>query len=144
MKYTAEEVAQFLKLADFTYSKERAMIKLLYPSDTSFYEKKVDAIIELLVEGQHLTKNQEVALWSYFKVIKLRLMYHEDCDFIRIKLRTVLKEFNYKRRSEKLVRDIEHILQTLQLETYLKGYVLCSIKEIDLDDFVMIRLKSNL
>lgn len=141
MSYTPKEVAQFLKISDLPYSKERKVINLIYPQDSSYYEKLVDAELELLAEGRTPIKNQEAALWSFFKVIKLRLVYNEECEFIRLKLRTVLKEFGYKRRSEKLMSEIQLILDELSLDTYLKGYVTCELKEIDLDDFVMIRLK---
>lgn len=141
MSYTPKEVAQFLKISDFPYSKERQMISKIYPQDTTFYEKCVDAELELLLEGRYPTKNQDADLWSFFKVIKLRLVYHEECEFVRLKLRTVLKEFGYKRRSDKLMSVIEEILNELGLDTFLKGYVACELKEIDLDDFVMIRLK---
>lgn len=39
------------------------------------------------------------------------------------------------------MNEIQEILNQLQLETYLKGYITCSVKEIDLDDYIMIRLK---
>ena len=116
---------------------------MIYSQEASIYERLVDVELELLVEGRELIKNQEEALWSFFKVIKLRLVYNEECEFVRIKLRTVLKEFCYKRRSDKLMSEIQLILDTLELDTFLKGYVGCELKEIDLDDFVMIRLQNK-
>lgn len=143
MMYTPKEVAQFLRISDFPYSKERKIIHMIYSQEASIYERLVDVELELLVEGRELIKNQEEALWSFFKVIKLRLVYNEECEFVRIKLRTVLKEFGYKRRSDKLMSEIQLILDTLELDTFLKGYVGCELKEIDLDDFMMIRLQNK-
>lgn len=139
--YKPKEVAMYLKLSDLSYSKERAMIEKIYPQDTLHYERLVDAQLELLGEGLPSISNQDEALWSFFRVIKLRLVYNDDCEFIRVKLRTVLKEFGYKRRSDKLMNEIQVILDELQLDTFLKGYVSCMMKDIALDDFVMIRLK---
>ena len=101
----------------------------------------VDNELEQLVEGHSAIEEQQEALWAYFKVIKLRLLYQHECLFVRLKLRTLLREFKYKRRSQKLMSDIQGILTQLQLETYSKGYMTCSIEEIDLDEYILIRLK---
>lgn len=141
LSYTPKEVAMFLKIIDLPYTKEREMIQVIVDKDLATFEKMVDNELEKLDEGDSTINEQQEALWTYFKVIKLRLLYQEECPFVRLKLRTILKEFKYKRRSEKLMNEIQEILNQLQLETYLKGYITCSVKEIDLDDYIMIRLK---
>ena len=141
LSYTPKEVAMFLKIIDLPYTKEREMIQVIVDKDLATFEKMVDNELEKLDEGDSTINEQQEALWTYFKVIKLRLLYQEECPFVRLKLRTILKEFKYKRRSEKLMNEIQEILNQLQLETYLKGYITCLVKEIDLDDYIMIRLK---
>lgn len=141
LSYTPKEVAMFLKIIDLPYTKEREMIQVIVDKDLATFEKMVDNELEKLDEGDSTINEQQEALWTYFKVIKLRLLYQQECPFVRLKLRTILKEFKYKRRSEKLMNEIQEILNQLQLETYLKGYITCSVKEIDLDDYIMIRLK---
>lgn len=141
LSYTPKEVAMFLKIVDLPYTKEREMIQVIVDKDLAAFEKMVDNELEKLDEGDSTINEQQEALWAYFKVIKLRLLYQQECPFVRLKLRTILKEFKYKRRSEKLMNEIQEILNQLQLETYLKGYITCSVKQIDLDDYIMIRLK---
>lgn len=141
LSYTPKEVAMFLKIIDLPYTKEREMIQVIVDKDLATFEKMVDNELEKLDEGDSTINEQQEALWTYFKVIKLRLLYQQECPFVRLKLRTILKEFKYKRRSEKLMNEIQEILNQLQLETYLKGYITCLVKEIDLDDYIMIRLK---
>ena len=78
---------------------------------------------------------------SYFRLIKLKLSYLEDCDYVRIKLRTLLRNFGYKRRTEKLVLSINRSVKKLKLECSLRGREACNIGEISLDDMIIIRLK---
>lgn len=141
--YTPKEVAMFLKIADLPYTKEREMIQMIADTELTAFEKSVDNELEKLDEGYPILNDQQAALRAYFKVIKLRLLYQNECQFVRLKLRTILKEFKYKRRSDKLMNEIQNILDEFQLKPYLKGHIACSVKEIDLDDFVMIRLKSE-
>ena len=80
---------------------------------------------------------------AYFRLIKLKLSYIEGCNYIRLKLRTLLKSFGYKRRTEKLVLSINRSLEKLKLECSLKRREKCNLGEIDLDDMIIIRLKEN-
>lgn len=72
------------------------------------------------------------------KIIKLNLMYTPRIDHKKIKLRTLLKEFGYERRSAKFVDSVNRTLKNLGLETYLKKYKKCDIK---INDVIIIRLE---
>lgn len=76
---------------------------------------------------------------AYFKLIKLQLMY--SVNFKKIRLRNLLKDFGYKRRTTELMKSMNRTLNALGLETYLKNYELCNICDIALDDMIIIRLK---
>ena len=75
---------------------------------------------------------------AYFKRIKLKLMY--SLNYKKIKLRKLLKELGYKRRTPELVHRIILIINALGLKTYLAGYEPCNICDINLDDIIIIRL----
>ena len=77
---------------------------------------------------------------SYFKFTRLSLLY-SGIEYRRLKLRTLLKVFGYRRRSEQLMQKIHAAMDSLQLQAYLKGYVACDLAEIQIDQMVMIRLK---
>lgn len=77
---------------------------------------------------------------AFFRFIKLRLTYTEGCSFVRLKLRTLLRNFGYKRRSEILVKDINRSMKSLDLQCYLKDYQVCDIAKVRLDDIIIIRL----
>lgn len=74
----------------------------------------------------------------YFKLIKLQLMY--SVNFRKIKLRNLLRDFGYKRRTSELMTSMNRTLNNLGLETYLKNYERCNICDIAIDDMIIIRL----
>lgn len=78
---------------------------------------------------------------SYFKVIKLRLTYTPGKADCRIKLRTLIGSFGYKRRTAALVDRINRTVNLLGLETFLFARVECDISEVTLDRFIIFRLK---
>ena len=99
--------------------------------------------IALFFNYADFTLSDENYIEAYFRLTKLKLSYVEGCDYIRLKLRTLLKNFGYKRRTEKLVLSINRSLEKLKLECSLKRREKCNIGEIDLDDMIIIRLKEN-
>lgn len=78
----------------------------------------------------------------YLKVMKLRMQYTE-IDYVKIKLRTLLKQLGYKRRSDKLVAELNEMFQQLGLMVYKKGGILGDLSELALDEFMTIRLRSE-
>jgi hypothetical protein len=79
----------------------------------------------------------------YFKIIRLELMYTEGKNYRKIKLRRLLWQFGYRRRSKYLVQDVNRALTLLSLTPFLRGYEPTDITSADLDDMIMIRLKEN-
>ena len=79
---------------------------------------------------------------SYFKFTRLSLLY-SGIEYRRLKLRTLLKVFGYRRRSEQLMQKIHAAMDSLQLQAYLKGHVPCDLSEIQIDQMVMIRLMND-
>jgi hypothetical protein len=95
------------------------------------------------VDGDINEQGIQGVIESYFKIIKLSLIYIEGKEYRKIKLRSLLKKFGYKRRSTQLVDYTQRTLMELGLKTYLKGYTPCDISEIGIDDMVMIRLEEK-
>lgn len=89
----------------------------------------------------NLLEREDYYVEVFFIFIKLRLTYIENCNFIKIKLRTLLRNLGYKRRSENIVNNIKRTMKALRLESYLRDHQICDINEIGIDDAVIIRLK---
>lgn len=108
------------------------------------YKKELDEINKIFKElgseyEMTLLEEEEYYVEAFFKFIKLRLIYIENCKFVRLKLRTLLRNFGYKRRSENLVNNIKRTMRELNLNCFIKDYKICDINEVDLDDTLIIR-----
>lgn len=169
--YTPYDVAVFCLYADFTSSDERVIVSDIwenskgaipakYRDNLSLYKREIslerfkledmqgdlDQLNLLMSDTEHAycvdgTLDEQGIIESYFKIIKLSLTHIEGCDYRKIKLRRMLRQFGYKRRSPQLVASIKRTLSALELKTYLRVYVPCDVSDIDVDDMIMIRLK---
>lgn len=76
----------------------------------------------------------------FFKSIRIRILYGYGNDYVRIKLRTLLKQYGYKRRSQLLLQHINRCMLFYHLEATLRGGVPCSIENADLDQMLTFRV----
>lgn len=96
----------------------------------------------ILMETEHgnLYSDEEVDCFgAYFKLIWLQLTY-SGIFYRKIKLRNLLRDFGYKRRTVQLVNSINNALNALRLKTYQRDYEECDICNAGLDDMIIIRL----
>ena len=157
----AYDIAVFLSLIDIPYLKERQLIQQLHEDlqvkiPFANFELEIDNCLigldpQAMKELQQLQKQQGNLLMPmvvqkdmahYLKVIKLRLMYTE-IEYVKLKLRTLLKQLGYKRRSEKFMREFEHAINDCGLTIFIKGDLVQDRTMIGLDDFMTIRLRSD-
>ena len=68
------------------------------------------------------------------------MRFFSDCGYVRIKLRTLLKQYGYCRRSPKLLEHLEQCMVFYQLRPYLRGGIPCELSEISVDEMVVFRL----
>lgn len=169
--FTPTDLTVYFLISDFTVSEEKGILESLWEQqnsailpehrtnkklfrrsvykDLSKYDCTPDELDELNLLMQDMdycyidgSVNEQGVIESFFKIIKLQLTYTPDKEYRKIKLRTLIGRFGYKRRSPKLIVYIDEALKSLGLVTYLKGYSPCNIEEIKLDDTVIIRLKN--
>lgn len=76
----------------------------------------------------------------FFKSIRIRILYGSGQNYVRIKLRTLLKQYGYKRRSQLLLQHINRCMLFYHLEVSLRGRVPCSIGEAGLDQMLTFRV----
>ena len=76
----------------------------------------------------------------FFKNIRIRILYSSGNGYVRLKLRTLLKEYGYQRRSKLLVEHINRCMLFYHLEATLRGGVSCCIEEAGLDDMLTFRV----
>lgn len=101
-------------------------------------DKEFKALGKRFTMDDRLSEYRNVDL--FFMMLRLRLIYDDGRDYIRMKLRTLLSHYGYKRRSEAITSHIRDCLMFYHIQTYLKGEQECDIKDISLDDMITFRL----
>ena len=76
----------------------------------------------------------------FFKSIRIRILYAGGNDYVRMKLRTLLKQYGYRRRSQLLLQHIHRCMLFYHLEAAQRGGVPCSIEDVDLDQMLIFRV----
>lgn len=79
----------------------------------------------------------------FFYCTFLKLFYDPNFKLKKIKLRSLLEKFNYKKRTSKIVEKINNLLKELGMEIYVKNRQNFDISSINLDDFIIIKLKKG-
>lgn len=75
----------------------------------------------------------------FFMIMRLRILYAGNKDYIRMKLRTLLKHYGYKRRSDAIVAHMQNCMVFYHIQPYLRDYEQCDIDKINLDDMITFR-----
>lgn len=77
----------------------------------------------------------------FYMLMRLRILYTGNKDYIRMKLRTLLKHYGYKRRSDTIVAHMKRCMMFYHIQPYLRDYEECDIDKIDLDDMITFRVR---
>ena len=76
--------------------------------------------------------------------LRLRIIFLDNQEFVRMKLRTLMRDHGYKRRTSKLNTYLKMCMYFYHIETYIRGGERCNIEEIDLDDMITFRVLGNI
>lgn len=169
--YTPCDIAKFFIWADFTRSYEIYIrdliwkdgnIKAKYRKDKRRFIRDIERALEQIDDENYFDEvesinnvlwdvgsgftienivDEETTIHSFFRMIKLKLTYHEETTYVRMKVRTILKNFNYKRRHPVFIKKLKKAMNAMGIVTYLKGFEICDIAEIKINDMVIMRLK---
>lgn len=93
----------------------------------------------MLNEEQFICDNTDLNL--FFKSIRIRILFLNERDYKRMRLRTLLKAYGYHRRSQKLLQHIHDCLLFYHLQPYEGGNVECDIDNIPIDEMVTFRMQ---
>lgn len=143
MFYSHNDLISDKYAKDFIKFKRMIFDKLFeYELDNNTYNE-AEIIMKEVNERSPFENDESTDYFAgYFKQIKLQLMY-SDISYRKIKLKKLLKDFGYRRRTPDLMDNINDALNSLELSTYLKNYKLCDIRNISLDDMIIIRNTIN-
>lgn len=115
-----------------------------------FYEKPIldrefPAIQKDLEYGNHtINIGEYISDYSdldlFFKNVRIRILYGKGNAYVRIKLRSLLTQYGYRRRSQLLIQHINHCMFFYHLEATLRGGVPCDIETCGLDKMLTFRV----
>lgn len=76
----------------------------------------------------------------FFKSIRIRILYGNGNDYVRIKLRSLLTQYGYQRRSQLFLQHIKRCMLFYHLEVTLRGGAVCDIETCGLDKMLIFRV----
>ena len=77
----------------------------------------------------------------FFKNCRIKILYGSR-NYVKIKLRTLLERYGYKRSSSLIVQYIKHCLTFYNLQVAVRGGDICDIETVGLDEMLMFRVIS--
>lgn len=93
----------------------------------------------LVNEEQFICDNTDLNL--FFKSIRIRILFLNDRNYTRIKIRTLLRMYGHRRRSQKLLQHIQNCMLFYHLQPYERGNIECDISNIPIDTMVTFRIE---
>lgn len=112
--------------------------KMLLDQEFSVIQQEIAAISGSLQAEDY--QRDYLGLDLFFKQARIRILYGDRKDYVKIKLRTLLKAYGYKRRSQNLVLHIQKCMEVYGLEATLRGGVPCNVAEVDIDAMLTFRV----
>lgn len=133
---------------EYRYDHRKFILKTLYWLHYFFDKPMIDAEFPIVQKDLWLSQgtlskedyiSDYLGLDLFFKSIRIRILYNEQRKYVRIKLRSLLKQYGYRRRSPQLMQYIDNCLIFYQLQPYLRGGEVCDIRNISLNDMIIFR-----
>lgn len=164
--FTPYDLARFIYFGDLSVKRSNEILKNLFDGHNAeilspyrddfllFHKRVTDLVNEFSVEYDELDEAQSImrevngasteqtsepdVYCVYFKLVKLRLLY--TADYCKIKMSTLLSNFNYQRRSAQLVTRIKRAMSKLGIVPQIRGYEVWDIDDVDIHTMIMFRL----
>lgn len=76
----------------------------------------------------------------FFKSLRIKILYLGNQDYSKLKLRTLLRQYGYHRRSQKLMQYIKECTTFYHIQPYVRGGIECDIGDISIDEMIMFRV----
>ena len=123
------------------------MFDILYWSDYMQDKITIDAelpSIQAASDGKLDAENlmrDDFDIDLFFKKLRCQILYLGKKDYVRMKLRTLMAAYGYKRRSKDFVHFIKYRLAFYHIQTALRGNEICDVEDMShLDDMVTFRV----
>ena len=103
----------------------------------AIYFEEEEKIGENIIMKESNNTIQYISIDLFLKKIRIQILYGKGNDYVRVKLRTLLKHYGYKRRSQLLIQHINRCLYFYHLEITVRGGIPCLIEDATLDQMLI-------
>lgn len=117
-----------------TYLSDKPTIDAEFP----VIQRDMMAIDGELSEESYTTDNTGMDL--FFKSARLRILYGNGKSYIRVKRRTLMGRYGYKRMSPVLVEYFNQCIYFYHLQPYIRGQIKCHIEDVGIDEMIVFRV----
>lgn len=76
----------------------------------------------------------------FFKSVRLRILYGGGKPYVRVKRRTLMGKYGYKRLSPALVEFFHQCTYFYHLQSYVRDYVECQMENVGIDEMIVFRV----
>lgn len=121
--------------------------KILDFSDYLYYKEELDEELESIEKDMNFLGNdfknkyilsKKPPLNFFFITTRLQLLFNNK-KYIRIKLRTLLKNYGYKKKSNKILKHLEKCMYFYHIQAFFNNEEV-DIFEVDIDNMITFRL----
>lgn len=99
---------------------------------------------EFLAIGSKMTMDVLINDFSdldlFLKSLRIKILYLDGKGYSRVKLRSLLRQYGYKRRSKKLMQYIRECCDFYHIKTYLRGGIAFNVEMIGIDEMITFRV----
>ena len=137
---------------EYRFHKKQFLLNVMgemdYQQNKVDYDKEIEAVnhdLEAIDSAyRYESKDEFDNIRSYFMELRLRIVFIENKDYVRMKLRTLLHDHGYQKRTARLNAYLKQCMYFYHIETFVKGGEACDIEEISLDDMITFRVLQNI
>ncbi len=124
--------------SDVLYWMEYLIDKEKLDAEFPVVEKDFKATGKVFIEENLMSDYPDIDI--FFMFMRLRILYVDNQNYERMKLRTLLRNYGYKKRSPAIVDHINRCLIFYHIQPYLRDYEQCDIGKVDIDDMITFRV----
>ncbi len=114
------------------YMQDKILLDAEFPS--------IQAISDGHLDVEALTRD-DFNIDLFFKKLRIQILYLGKNDYVRMKLRTLMAAYGFKRRSKEFVYFLQCRLAFYHIQTALRGNEICNVEDMEsLDDMITFRV----
>ncbi len=99
-------------------------------------QRDILAIVRELDENSYITNDFNLDL--FFKSVRLGILYGGGKPYVRVKRRTLMIRYGYKRISPLLLEHFNQCVYFYHLQPYVRDHIKCCIKDVGIDEMIVL------